>query len=142
MVPRLIPTILASFILLNVAYAAPDDGRGADNSRAAPVAVTEKQIAVEVMTPDGAWEIKIEEVRLVQNELWVFARVARPKDAIGALMRSAASDQISGNFPDLPQKVFVVGKTWTWVTDEPVEWLPSSSAFAEKRRQGKRLWRR
>jgi hypothetical protein len=134
--------MLALFTLLTFANAAPEESRDADNKRPEPAAVVEKTIAVEVMTPDGAWEIKIEEIRQVQQELWVFARVVRPEGAIAAMMHSAASDQISGRFPDLPLKVFVVGKTWTWANEEPVEWLANSSALAEKRRQGKRLWRR
>lgn len=94
------------------------------------------------MTPDGAWELHLEEVRQVDGELWVFAKVQRPEDAIGAMMRSAVSDQVSGRFPDLPQKVFVVGKNWKWANEEPVQWIASSSAYAEKRRQGQRIWRR
>ncbi len=93
------------------------------------------------MTPDGAWELKIEEIRQVQGELWVFAKVDRPAGAIGAMMVSAASDQVSGRFPDLKIKTFVVGKTWTWANEEPVTFITATAA-TERRRQGQRLWRR
>jgi len=93
------------------------------------------------MTPDGAWELKIEEIRKVRNELWVFAKVERPANALGALMRSAASDQIVERLPDLATKVYVVGKTWNWTNDESVTWLSKNDA-SERRRQGERLWRR
>lgn len=94
------------------------------------------------MTPDGAWELHLDEIRQVGGELWVFAKVQRPEGAIGAMMQSAASDQVSGRFPELPQKVFVVGKTWKWANEEPVQWLASNGDYVEKRRQGQRLWRR
>lgn len=142
MVPRPILTMLALFTLLNVATAASNGSRDANGNGAQTAPVVQKTITVEVMTPDGAWEIKIEEVRQVQRELWVFAKVARPEGAIAAMMQSAAMDEVSGRFPDLPVKTFVVGKTWTWANEEPVQWLPSAGAAAERRRQGQRLWRR
>lgn len=142
MVPRLILTVLALSTVFSVANAAPDNGRTGDTARPQTVSVVQKTITVEVMTPDGAWELKIEEIRQVGRELWVFAKVERPEGALGALMQSAASDQVSGRFPDLPEKVFVVGKNWSWANEEPVQWLASNNVAAEKRRQGQRLWRR
>jgi hypothetical protein len=121
--------------------AAPDDGRAGNSDKPSSQSIVQKTITVEVMTPDGAWELKIEEVREVRNELWVFAKVERPNGALGAMMKSVASDQIIERMPDLATKVFVVGKTWSWANDEPVTWLSKNDAY-ERRRQGERLWRR
>ncbi len=142
MVPRLILTVLALFTVFGAAQAAPDNGRTGERARPTTPAIVQKTITVEVMTPDGAWELKIEEIRQVGRELWVFAKVERPEGALGALMQSAASDQVSGRFPDLPEKVFVMGKNWTWTNEETVEWLANRNVATEKRRQGQRLWRR
>lgn|GEM_PF-4449956 len=142
MIPRpLYPLIAFCAIFACLGTAAPgSDGAGAAGKPHAPV-IIQKTITVEVMTPDGAWELKIEEIRKVRNELWVFAKVERPANALGALMRSAASDQIVERLPDLATKVYVVGKTWNWTNDESVTWLSKNDA-SERRRQGERLWRR
>ncbi len=141
MVPRPLLPVLVFCAALDLAVAAPENGRSGNFDRPQASAIIQKTITVEVLTPDGAWELKIEEVRQVGKELWVFAKVARPEGAIGAMMKSAASDQISGRFPDVATKTFIVGKTWTWQNDEPVTWLTSSAAL-DRRRQGQRLWRR
>lgn len=146
MVPRPLLTLMALFAFIGAINAAPTPassrtGNSGNYDRPQAPAIVQKTIAVEVLTPDGAWELKIEEVRQVRSELWVFAKVERPEGAMGAMMVSAAADQISGRFPDLKIKTFVVGKTWTWTNEEPVEWL-SSAAASDKRRQGQRIWRR
>ena len=141
MVPRPLLPLLVFCAFWDFAVAAPAAGRSGNYDRAQAPAVVQKTIAVEVLTPDGAWEVQIEEVRRVNNELWVFARVHRPAGAIGAMMVSAASDQVDGRFPDVPVKTFVVGKTWDWKNEEPVTWLTPSAA-ADRRRMGQRLWRR
>jgi hypothetical protein len=141
MVPRPLLTLLAFCAFFALADAAPTTGRAGTTDRPQAPAVVQKTITVEVMTPDGAWELKIEEIRQVQGELWVFAKVDRPAGAIGAMMVSAASDQVSGRFPDLKIKTFVVGKTWTWANEEPVTFITATAA-TERRRQGQRLWRR
>lgn len=141
MVPRPLLPLLALCTFAITSEAAPPPGRTGGNERSQPTVYVEKTIGVEVLTPDGAWVVSIEEVRLVQQELWVFAKVERPEGAIGAMMVSAASDQISGRFPDLPVKTFVVGKNWKWTNEEPVTWVTSAAA-TERRRQGQRLWRR
>ncbi len=141
MVPRPLIPLLAFCVFFNLVVAAPEPGRSGNIDRPQAPAIVQKTITVEVLTPDGAWELKIEEVRQVKNELWVFAKVERPNGAIGAMMRSAASDQVSGRFPDVTIKTFVVGKNWTWQNDEAVTWLTNAAAV-ERRRLGQRLWRR
>ena len=141
MVPRPLLPLLVFCALIGISDAAPVAGRNGNYDRPQAPAVIEKTIAVEVMTPDGAWELKIEEIRQVNDELWVFAKVDRPSGAIGAMMVSAASDQVTGRFPDVPVKTFVFGKTWSWKNDEPVTWVTSNAA-SDRRRMGQRLWRR
>jgi len=142
MIPRpLYPLIAFCAIFAVMGTAAPGSDGAGDSGKPHTPAVIQKTITVEVMTPDGAWELKIEEIRKVRNELWVFAKVERPANALGALMRSAASDQIVERLPDLATKVYVVGKTWKWANEEPVTWLSKDDASA-RRRQGERLWRR
>jgi len=142
MIPRPLYLVLAFCAFFpGLGAAAPEGGRYESSAKPQSSAVIQKTITVEVMTPDGAWELKIEEVRKVRNELWVFAKVERPSGAIGAMMKSAASDQIVERMPDLATKVFVVGKTWAWANDEPVTWV-SKSVASERRREGERLWRR
>ncbi len=141
MVPRQLLTLLALCACISMADAAPSNNRSGNTDRPQAPEVVQKAITVEVLTPDGAWEVKIDEVRHVNSELWVFATVARPDDAIGAMMVSAAMDRVDGRFPDLPVKTFVVGKTWTWANKEPVQWVSKNEALTMRRR-GQRVWRR
>jgi hypothetical protein len=141
MVPRPLLPLLAFLVFFNLADAAPPTGRAGNSDKPQAPAIVQKTITVEVLTPDGAWGLQIEEIRRVGSELWVFAKVDRPAGAIGAQMKSAASDEVSERFPDLKTKIYVVGKTWTWANEEPVTWLSRNDAY-ERRRQGERLWRR
>ena len=141
MVPRPLLPLLVFCATFTLAAAAPIGGRpGAQDKPQAP-AIVQKTITVEVLTPDGGWGLEIEEIRRVRDELWVFAKVARPNGVIAAMMRSVAGDTVTSRFPDLATKTFVVGKTWTWANEEPVIWLSKNDA-AERRRQGERVWRR
>ena len=102
MIPRpLYPLLAFCLFFCTLGKAASDDESSGNSGKPQPRAIVQKTITVEVMTPDGAWELKIEEVRKVRNELWVFAKVERPNGALGAMMKSAASDQIVERLPDL-----------------------------------------
>ncbi|HQF40513.1 MAG TPA: hypothetical protein PK322_15470 [Opitutaceae bacterium] len=141
MVPRPLIPLLVFCATFTLVAAAPIAGRPGSYDKPQAPAIVQKTITVEVMTPDGGWGLEIEEIRRVRDELWVFAKVARPSGVIAAMMRSAASDAVTGRFPDLAIKTFVVGKTWTWANEEPVIWLSKNDA-SERRRQGERVWRR
>ena len=141
MVPRPLLPLLVFCATFTLVAAAPVTGRPGPSGKPQAPAIIQKTITVEVLTPDGAWGLEIEEIRRVRDELWVFAKVARPNGAIAAMMRSVAGDTVTSRFPDLATKTFVVGKPWTWANEEPVIWLSKNDA-AERRRQGERVWRR
>ncbi len=141
MVPRPLLPLLVFCATFGFVAAAPVTGRPGPSGKPQAPAIIQKTITVEVLTPDGAWGLEIEEIRRVRDELWVFAKVARPNGVIAAMMRSVAGDTVTSRFPDLATKTFVVGKTWTWANEEPVIWLSKNDA-AERRRQGERVWRR
>jgi len=104
--------------------------------------ITDRRIAVQVSVPDAAWTLAIQEIWHVRGELWIFAHVARPGDAVGAMMICTARDEVTARLPDLPSRTFVEGKTWRWTNTEPVEWVSGDAPVFEKRREGERIWLR
>ena len=105
--------------------------------------IVERTLKLELRVPDGAWTLHIDEVWQVRNELWVFAHVRRPDDGLGVQMICTASDEVVAKVPDLPvTRTLVIGKTWKWPNNEPVEWVDDIAAMHRERRDGERVWRR
>jgi len=115
------------------------------DSRTAPAKpkglIIDRTIHVEARVPDGAWNLTIEEIWRVRSELWVFVRVERPEHGMGAMMICTAEDDATARLPDLPTRIFIVGKTWAWKNTEPVEWIKSNADVFQQRREGSRVWR-
>ena len=101
-----------------------------------------QEIAVALKVPDGAWKLAIEEVRLVKKELWVLAAVSRDPDVMGISMITTLKAKVKVDAPDLPTKVFVVGKTWNWKGKEPYKFIESRKEIAKDLDAGKLLYRK
>jgi len=95
--------------------AAPS-GRGDAVPGAAPggeAGAVQRQIEVRVDMPTPAWRVSIREVVKVDGELWVISRmVSPPPDTMSAMVIAEGRDAVSGPWPDLPVRHFVVGHPW------------------------------
>ena len=79
-------------------------------------------IIVKLTVPDRAWKISIEEVYRVKDEIWVISLLER-SPMMAAQVISTVTDKVSLTAPDLPEKHFILGKTWNWENKEPYTFL-------------------
>jgi hypothetical protein len=102
----------------------------------------DREITVELTVPDASWEIAIDQVYRVGDELWVITAVSQNPDIIGAQVISAIEAKLVLDAPDLPEQYFVLGKTWNWPNPEPYRFLDNLEPIEAELASGKRLYRR
>ena len=99
-----------------------------------------RTITVSITVPDTGWRVKVSEVYQVGDELWAIAVLSRDPAVIAAQMISTASDTVSVTAPDLPVKVYLLGKSWRWPNDEPYTFLASLEEIVSSLRGAKKLY--
>lgn len=90
---------------------------------------TLNEISVSVIVPDSAWNVRIQEVYVAGDELWVLSKVSRSQRAVGAQVISTISDAVPLSVPKLKLKHFIVGKTWDWDSEDPHTFLQKPEDF-------------
>jgi hypothetical protein len=103
------------------------------------LAAEERGITVTLTVPDAAWEIVIDEVHEVKGEIWVVSTVSREPDMMGAQVISTVKDSVKCAAADLPEKHFVIGKTWNWPSEEPITFIKTMSELEKELKSGKLL---
>lgn len=74
---------------------------------------TLRTIRVAVMTPNPCWNIKITEVYLTPDEIWVVSELKAPqKDTMCIQVIGTAKDQIQLKLAASPIRHFILGRTW------------------------------
>ena len=101
----------------------------------------EKEITVELTVPDSAWAVSITEVHKVGNELWVISTVSRDPDAMGAQVISTVQDSLKLAVPDLPVKIYIIGKAWAWENTEPYTFIKDLKQIEKELKSGKLLYK-
>ena len=102
---------------------------------------SEKEITVALTVPDTSWNISINEVYKVDSELWVISTVFHKPGMIGAQVISTISDSVTIKVPDLPVKIFIIGKTWNWENDEPHTFIKDLKEIEKKLESGKLIYK-
>ena len=102
----------------------------------------EREIVVELTVPDTTWEIAIDEVHRVGNELWVISTVAQDPDRMGAQVISKVRAALRLQAPDLPVKHFIMGKSWDWQNPEPYRFIDELGQIRAELQTGELLYRR
>jgi hypothetical protein len=97
-------------------------------------------IAVSLEAPDSGWKLTIEEIRQVDEELWVLATLKKDPNLFAMAMITTVSDAVTIQAPALPIKYFIQGKTWNWENKEPYRFINSKSEIEAKFNRGKRLF--
>lgn len=72
---------------------------------------------VQVLVPDSAWTLNVEQVLYHQGRPWIVVRAARDPDVIGA--QAISTHDLAVDLPDgsgIPG-VLLVGATWNWDQD-------------------------
>lgn len=103
---------------------------------------SERMIQVQLMVPDAAWTIAIEEVRQVNDEIWVLSKLTRAQGMMGAQVISQKKAELKLETPDLPVKHLILGKTWKWTNREPYTFLKDSVELEKPFRTGTLLYPR
>lgn len=107
---------------------------------AASVNAADKDISVKLTVPDTTWSIAINEVHKVGNQLWVISTVSHNPDMIGAQVISIVQASLRLATPDLPVKIFIIGKTWNWENSEPCTFINDLEEIEKELKSGKRLY--
>ena len=98
-----------------------------------------REITVTLTVPDAAWVISIDEVHEVKGEIWVISTVSRNADVMGAQVISVVKDSVKCAAAELPEKHFVVGKTWNWPNEEPITFIKTMNELEKELKSGKLL---
>ena len=101
----------------------------------------EREITVTLTVPDAAWEISIDEVYEVKNEIWVISTVSRNPDIMASQVISIVKASVKFVAPDLPVKRFIVGKTWGWKNEEPYTFIKDLKELDRELKNGKLLYK-
>ena len=90
-------------------------------------------IKISVQVPDSAWNLNIREIYQTSENLVVIAYVERPPDVMGAQAITTLTDEatVPALTPELPVKIYILGKTWGWENEEPYLFIRNRSEIAE-----------
>ena len=107
---QLIPTLLLMTGMLTISQAA------------------EKQtINVKLDAPDSTWSLSIDLVYQSSSNLYVISTLNQNKDMMGLDVITTLQDQVEITALPLPEKHFILGKTWNWENKVPYSFLHDRS---------------
>lgn len=105
------------------------------------LAKEKRTISVSLEAPDSAWRIDIKQVRKVGDEIWVISKLHREPGVIGLQVISTIRDKVRVATPDLPERHFVIGKTWAWGDGGSHTFLKNLKRIRKDLKKGKLLHR-
>jgi hypothetical protein len=106
------------------------------------IASNEMEITVALTVPDTAWVISIDEVRKVNNEIWVISKVSKNPDVMGAQVISTIEASAVIDPVDLPVRHFIIGKTWDWENEEPYTFIKSIEKLESNLKDSELLYKK
>jgi len=106
------------------------------------IASNEMEITVKLTVPDTAWIISIDEVRKVNNEIWVISKVSKNPDVMGAQVISTIEASAVIDPVDLPVRHFIIGKTWDWENEEPYTFIKSIEKLESNLKDSELLYKK
>jgi len=106
------------------------------------IASNEMEITVKLTVPDTAWIISIDDVRKVNNEIWVISKVSKNPDVMGAQVISTIEASAVIDPVDLPVRHFIIGKTWDWENEEPYTFIKSIEKLESNLKDSELLYKK
>lgn len=101
----------------------------------------ERTITAEVEVPSGGYNLEIQDVYAVNNELWVISRLEETNaNALQATTR--VSDRIVINAPDMPVRHYIVGERPSGVFNEQYEFVGNRQQILPQLEAGRQLYER
>ena len=113
----------------------------AANRRAITAAGTahERVITVEVGATSPAWDIAIERIVVVEDELWVVSSMTLT-DSPGPAVTCRIKGSETVNAPELPVRHFVLGPTWRSGTSGPMTYIDDMGDIPQAIESGEILY--
>jgi hypothetical protein len=101
----------------------------------------ERTITAEVEVPSAGYNLNIQDVYAVNNELWVISRLEETNpNAPQAVTR--ASDRIVINAPDMPVRHYIVGERPRGAFNEQYEFIANRQQILPQLEAGRQLYER
>lgn len=101
----------------------------------------ERTLTAEVEVPSGGYDLNIQDVYAVNNELWVISRLEETNpNAPQAITR--ASDRIVINAPSTPVRHYIVGARPSGVFNEQYEFIGNRQEILPQLEAGRQLYER
>ena len=98
-----------------------------------------REISVSVTVPDTAWSISIDEIYLVNREVWVISRLERAP-LMAAQIISTISDTIHVKAPMFPVIHYVIGKTWKWQSEGKTIFIKSTGELSDSLSKAEKIF--
>ncbi len=99
----------------------------------------ERTITTEVEVPSGGYDLEIQSVYAVDNELWVISRLTE-EDPNAPQADVRISDRIVMNAPDMPVRQFIIGESPDSSYNEQYTFIDNRQEIASQLNSGKELY--
>jgi hypothetical protein len=101
----------------------------------------ERTITAEVEVPSGGYDLNIQDVYAVNNELWVISRLGET-DPTAPQATTRVSDRIVINAPNIPVRHYIVGERPSGLFNEQYEFVGDREQILSQLESGRQLYER
>ena len=98
-----------------------------------------REISIVITVPNTAWSVAIDEIYIVNSELWVISKLERTP-LMAAQVISTIRDTVQVSVPAFPVKHFVTGRTWKWHGEGNHIFIQSTSELRDALSKGQKIF--
>ncbi len=101
-----------------------------------------RTFTVNLSAPTPAWSVKISEVWVVGEEVWVLADLTQKKADMVAQVVTPITDSVTVDAPDIEAVYYIIGKTggWTPATSPDIKLILNKDQIAADLKNGFQIW--
>ena len=96
-----------------------------------------KKITISLKAPATNYKVKITELRIVGNEVWVLASVS--SSGLGGAAITTIKDSVTANTTLKTVKIFVTGKTWNWKNKANIKFIKTVADLGATWKKGSKI---
>lgn len=106
------------------------------------VALVKRTFTVNIAAPTPAWALKISEIYVVEDEVWVLADLTQQPAEMVAQVVTPLTDSVTVEAPDVETVTYVIGKTggWTPEVSPTLKLISSKDQIAADLANGFKIW--
>lgn len=101
----------------------------------------EQTLTAEVAVPSTGYDLDIQDVHIVNNQLWVVAQLDE-KIPNAPKTKTSVSDRIVINAPEMPVRYYIIGKRPSNNVGKQYTFIDNRQAIQDQIKSGKQLYRR